>query len=62
MKYEEIKLLKQSEKSTVYLVRAAEGGKQVYVRKRLNGQHPIYPRQNRSDTAVRHQSAIGWMA
>ncbi len=42
MKYEEIKLLKQSEKSTVYLVRAAEGGKQVYVRKRLNGQHPIY--------------------
>ncbi|MFG6357658.1 MAG: hypothetical protein K1W26_12710 [Acetatifactor sp.] len=42
MEYEEIKLLKQSEKSTVHLVRTAEGGEQVYVRKRLDGQHPVY--------------------
>ncbi len=42
MEYEEIKLLKQSEKSTVHLVRTAGGGEQVYVRKRLDGQHPVY--------------------
>ena len=39
--YEEIKLLKQSEKSTVHLLRE-KGGEQMYVRKRLAGQHPIY--------------------
>lgn len=42
MEYEEIKLLKQSEKSTVHLVRATDGGEQVYVRKHLDGEHPIY--------------------
>ncbi len=42
MEYEEIKLLKQSEKSTVHLVRGADGGEQIYVRKRLDGQHSIY--------------------
>ncbi len=41
MEYEEIKLLKQSEKSTVHLVRE-KNGEQVYVRKLLKGQHPIY--------------------
>lgn len=39
MEYEEIKLLKQSEKSTVHLVCA---GGQRYVRKRLAGWHPVY--------------------
>lgn len=42
MEYEEIRLLKQSEKSTIYLVRERDGGGQVYVRKRLAGRHPIY--------------------
>ena len=42
MEYREIKLLKQSEKSTVHLVRAVDGREQIYVRKRLDGQHPIY--------------------
>ena len=42
MEYEEIKLLKQSGKSTVHLVRAEGGGEQIYVRQRLAGQHPIY--------------------
>ena len=42
MEYREIKLLKQSEKSTVHLVRAVDDGEQVYVRKRLDGQHPVY--------------------
>lgn len=41
MEYEEIKLLKQSEKSTVHLVRE-KNGEQVYVRKLLKGQHPVY--------------------
>lgn len=41
MNYEEIRLLKQSEKSTVHLVRKA-GGDQVFVRKILKGQCHIY--------------------
>lgn len=41
IKYVEIKLLKQSEKSTVRLVRETNG-EQVYVQKILKGQHPIY--------------------
>lgn len=41
MEYEEIKLLKQSEKSTIHLVRE-KNREQVYVRKLLKGQHPIY--------------------
>lgn len=41
MSYEEIRLLKQSEKSTVHLVRKA-GGDQVFVRKILKGQCHIY--------------------
>ena len=42
MEYEEIRLLKQSERSTVHLVSAGDGGEQIYVRKRLVGQYPIY--------------------
>lgn len=41
MEYEEIKQLKQSEKSTVYLVRE-KGSSQVFVKKVLTGQHPVY--------------------
>lgn len=41
VEYEEVRLLKQSEKSTVHLVRE-KGGVQVFVRKVLTGQHPIY--------------------
>lgn len=41
MQYEEIKLLKQSEKSTVHLVREKEG-EQIFIRKVLKGQRPIY--------------------
>lgn len=41
MEYEEIKPLKQSEKSTVHLVREKDG-EQVYIRKILKGQHSIY--------------------
>lgn len=41
MEYEEIRLLKQSEKSTVHLVRN-KGGEQIFVRKALKGQHPVY--------------------
>ncbi len=41
MEYEEIRLLKQSEKSTVHLVRE-KGGSQAYVRKRLKGRHEVY--------------------
>lgn len=41
MGYEEIKSLKQSEKSTVQLVREKDG-EQVYIRKVLKGQHSIY--------------------
>lgn len=41
MEYEEIKLIKRSEKSTVQLVREKEG-EQVYIRKILKEQHPVY--------------------
>lgn len=41
MKYEEIELLKQSEKSSVHLVRK-EDGDQVFIQKILKGQHHIY--------------------
>ncbi len=41
MEYEEIKQLKQSEKSTVHLVRE-KGGSRILVRKKLAGQHPVY--------------------
>ena len=41
MKYEDIKLLKQSDKSTVHLVRETTGG-QLCVRKRLAGRHDVY--------------------
>lgn len=41
MEYEEIRLLKQSERSTVHLVRE-KNGEQVFVRKILKGQHPVY--------------------
>lgn len=41
MKYEEVKLIKQSEKSTVHLVREC-GGEQLFIRKILKGEHPIY--------------------
>ena len=41
MEYEEIQLLKQSEKSTVYLVRE-KGGSRIFIRKRLAGRHPVY--------------------
>lgn len=41
MKYEEIRLLKQSEKSTVHLMRE-KGGDQLFVRKILKGAHPVY--------------------
>lgn len=39
MKWEEVKLLKQSGKSTVYLIR---DGEQLFVRKVLKGRHPVY--------------------
>ncbi|MCM1558717.1 MAG: serine/threonine protein kinase [Butyrivibrio sp.] len=41
MEYEEVRLLKQSEKSTVHLLRE-KGGEQMYIRKKLDGQHSIY--------------------
>lgn len=41
MEYEEIRLLKESEKSTVQLVRQKDG-EQVFIRKILKGQHPVY--------------------
>jgi len=41
MEYEEISLLKQSEKSTVHLVREKNSG-QVFVRKLLKGRHTVY--------------------
>lgn len=41
IEYEEIKLLKQSEKSTVLLVRETDGEK-LFVQKILKGQHHIY--------------------
>ena len=41
MKYEEIKLIKQTEKSTVLLVRE-KAGTQLYVQKKLTGTSPVY--------------------
>lgn len=41
MEYEEIKLLKQSEKSIVHLVRERDG-ERIFIRKILKGRHPIY--------------------
>lgn len=41
MEYEEILLLKQSEKSRIYLVRQKDG-EQLFIRKVLRGQHPVY--------------------
>lgn len=41
MEYEEVRLLKQSEKSTVHLVRK-KGEDQLFIKKELKGQHPIY--------------------
>ncbi|MDE7044067.1 MAG: serine/threonine protein kinase, partial [Acetatifactor sp.] len=41
MDHEEIRVLKQSEKSIVCLVRE-QNGSQVFIRKILKGQHPIY--------------------
>lgn len=41
MNYEEVKLIKQTEKSTVLLLRE-EAGTQLYVQKKLTGQHPVY--------------------
>ena len=41
MEYEEIKCLKQSEKSAVYLVRE-KGGEKLFIRKILNGKHMPY--------------------
>lgn len=41
MEYEEIRLLKQSEKSEVHLVREKEGSR-LFVRKKLTGRHPVY--------------------
>lgn len=41
IEYIEIKQLKQSKKSTVTLVREADGEK-LFVQKKLTGQHPIY--------------------
>ena len=41
MECEEIKLLKQSEKSTVHLVRE-KGGSRILIRKRMAGRHPVY--------------------
>lgn len=39
--YEEVSLVKQGEKSTVHLVRE-KGKDQLYIRKVLHGQHPVY--------------------
>ncbi len=41
MEYEEIRELKQSEKSAVHLVRE-KGGERVFVRKILKGRHEVY--------------------
>ncbi len=41
MEYVEIKLLKQSEKSTIHLVREKDG-EQVFIRKRLKGRQDVY--------------------
>ena len=41
LEYEEIELIKQSENSTVHLIREKEGGK-FFVRKVMKWQHPVY--------------------
>jgi len=41
MEYEELRLIKQSEKNTVHLVRE-KAGNQIFIRKILKGQHNIY--------------------
>lgn len=41
MEYEKIRLLKQSEKSTIHLVRAKDG-EQIFIRKELRGLLPVY--------------------
>lgn len=41
MNYEDVKLIKQTEKSTVLLIRE-KTGTQLYVQKNLTGQHPVY--------------------
>ncbi len=41
MEYEEVRVLKKSEKSAVHLLRE-KGGERIFVRKTLAGQHPIY--------------------
>lgn len=41
MAYDEIKVLKQSEKSTVHLVKQ-QGSGQLLIRKTLSGQHSVY--------------------
>lgn len=41
MEYDEIRLIKQSEKSTVHLLREKDG-EQVFIRKTLKGRHTIY--------------------
>lgn len=41
MNYEEIKILKHSQKSVIYLVRDKDSG-QTYIKKVLHGNHPIY--------------------
>lgn len=41
MDYKEIKLLKQSNKSTVHLIQE-QNGETLYIRKELQGRHPVY--------------------
>lgn len=41
MEYEELKILKQSDKSTVHLVREKDG-EQIFIRKKLKGIHSVY--------------------
>ena len=41
MVFREVKLLSNSEKSTVCLIRE-EGGEQLFIRKTLKGKHPVY--------------------
>lgn len=41
MEFEDVRLLKQSEKSTVHLLRE-KGGERMFIRKRLTGQYPIF--------------------
>lgn len=42
MEYEEIKLIKQSEKGTIWLIREKENGQRLYIRKELKGYYPVY--------------------